>query len=102
MTAECIGPRCHAKAVHNHHLVFAQHVRWYGGDLKDERNFAPVCLRCHERMHARIAPFPAWSLPDAVFVFAAELMGGPAAYEYIHKKYPGGDRRLDALLEQAA
>jgi hypothetical protein len=39
-----------------------------------------------------------WALPDDVFEYAAELLGGSAAFEYLRRYYASGDRRLDALL----
>ena len=40
-------------------------------------------------------------LPDVAYEFAGELMG-PAAYDYLRRRYDGEDPRLDALLLEDA
>jgi hypothetical protein len=92
---------CRGRAAHNHHVVYAQHVRQHGGDVRDERNLAPVTFACHGAHHGRSRPLRLAVLPDAVFEFAAELMGGPAAYEWLGRRYEGRDPRHDALLEDS-
>lgn len=93
--------RCGARAVQEHHVIYRQELRRRRGDMKDRRNLIPLCLRCHERHHSRIAPISLSNLPDEVFDFAYELMG-PAAYDYLGRHYAGEDPRLDALIEAAA
>jgi hypothetical protein len=82
-----------------HHVVYAQVVRREGGDVRDERNLVPVSRWCHAAHHDRRRPLSLHVLPDAVFEFAGELLGGPAAHAYLGRFYAGGDPRLDALLE---
>lgn len=65
----------------------------------DPRNLVLVAKRCHEAHHQRVRPLPLHVLPDSVFEFAAEVLGPAAAYEYLRRRYAGGDPRLDALLE---
>lgn len=94
--ARCIC--CPGKAQHLHHAVYAQEVRREHGSLTDPRNLVPVRMRCHAAHHDRSRPFELSMLPDSVFDFAAELLGAGPAYEYLSRRYRGGDDRLDALL----
>jgi hypothetical protein len=66
--------------------------------VRDPRNLVPVTFACHGAHHGRSRPLPLRVLPDAVFEFAAELMGDGPAYEYLNRTYVGRDPRLDALL----
>lgn len=92
---------CKARAVHSHHVVYAQHVSRAGGDLKDPRNLVPLCFSCHGAHHARSRVIPLSKLPDAVYEFARGLLG-PAAFDYLQRRYAGEDPRLDAILMEAA
>lgn len=95
----CLAPRCTARAVHRHHVVYEQHVERAGGDLRDPRNLVGLCVRCHlGGQHQRQAPLPIAVLPDAVFEFAVELLGAGAAFEYLARRYAGRDPRHDALV----
>lgn len=94
----CVGPGCRRRSVHLHHVLYRQELERRGGDVRDARNLVPVCLACHGAHHSRQAPLPVWVLPDSVFEFARELMGGPAAFEYLSRRYRGSDSRLEALL----
>lgn len=80
-------------------------VRWPWRKLRDlmgdERNLVPVAKSCHDSHHDRVRPLPLRVLPDCVFEFAEQVMGAGAAYEYLSRRYAGGDRRLDALLAAA-
>jgi hypothetical protein len=119
----CIGPKCSARATARHHVVYKQELkrRWVS-DIRqwiddpavvrvpwrklrdlydDERNLVPVCNRCHARTHSGVARLPLWVLPDSVYEFALELLGPGPAYEWLRRRYDGGDPRLDALLEAA-
>lgn len=69
--------------------------------MRDPRNLVPVGPDCHAAHHNRSRPLRLAMLPDSVFEFAAELLGPPAAFEYLRRRYDGGDGRLDALLEVA-
>lgn len=85
-----------------HHVVYAQHVRDKKGDPWNPADSLTLCNGCHCRHHAA----PNWKLPlsylrDENYAFAFDLMG-PAAYDYLRRRYDGEDPRLDALLERAA
>jgi hypothetical protein len=97
---------CAGRAVAQHHVITRQELRrrasvWYPyRDLiQDPRNLVPVAFVCHERHHSRFLPLELRVLPDSVFEFAAELLGGPAAHSYLARYYRGRDPRLDRLLE---
>jgi hypothetical protein len=90
---------CEKRAVHEHHVCYAQTVRREGGDIRDKRNLVPMAFGCHAAHHNRSRPLSAWRLPDAVFEFARELLGAGAAYEYLARRYAGSDHRLEALLQ---
>lgn len=66
--------------------------------LRDPRNLVPVNVTCHAGHHSRRRPLPLHVLPSSVFEFAVELLGEGAAFEYLRRRYDGGDPRLDALL----
>lgn len=94
---------CGRRGVQKHHVVYVQELRRAGPDRfevlrVDPRNLVPVAPGCHAAHHARSVAFPVRVLPDSVFEFAAELLGGPAAFEYLSRRYRGGDPRLEALL----
>lgn len=80
-----------------HHAIYAQHVERAGGDLNDDRNLVPVAFSCHGAHHGRSRPFELGMLPDSVFAFALELLG-PAAFDYLRRRYAGDDPRLEGLL----
>jgi hypothetical protein len=88
---------CGRRGVQQHHAVYEQEIRRRGGRLRDPRVLVPLCVRCHERHHSRVAPLPLWRLPDGVFEFAVELLGAGGAHEYLARRYAGGDPRHDAL-----
>lgn len=98
---------CGRKAIHRHHCVYAQHLRARAGRdralfrkwFKDERGLVPVCHRCHASHHNAVDRIPLTVLPDSVFEFAAEVLGGPAAWEYLTRRYDvNSDSRIDALI----
>lgn len=92
---------CPSPAGPGHHAIYQQEVRRRGGDLGDPRNFVPLCEPCHAAHHAQMEPLPSRVLPDEVFVFALELMGCGAAYEYIRRRYVvGNDPRPLVLLAE--
>lgn len=97
MKARCVCG-CGRRAVHRHHVVYEQEVRRVGGSVRDARNLVPVAHDCHGAHHARARPLPVHVLPDSAFDFATELMGAPAAFEYLSRRYSGRDPRLEALL----
>jgi hypothetical protein len=83
-------------------VLTRQLIKREGGDVWDERNLIPLCLGCHAAHHSRMGTLPLSALPDGVFAFAQELLGGPAAFEMLRRYYAGRDPRLDALLEDGA
>ena len=109
---------CGQRAVQKHHAVYVQELRRVALERErstlrafyvekpptfrklrdDKRNLVDVARGCHDAHHARSRPLPLWVLPDSVFEFASELLGGPAAFEYLSRRYRGGDPRLEALL----
>lgn len=101
---------CGESAVQRHHVVYQQDLRAAAVRLeattrellRDERNLVPVANLCHGRHHSGLRRFPLEVLPDAVFEFAVEVLGAGKAFNYLERRYAGGDPRLDALLEVAA
>jgi hypothetical protein len=94
--ARCICG-CGQRAVHRHHVVYAQAVEREGGDVTDARNLVPVAFSCHGAHHGRSRPFELRMLPDSVFEFARELLGAYGA-DYLRRRYAGDDPRLNGLL----
>lgn len=88
---------CGQRSVHDHHVVYEQHVERAGGDVKDRRNLVPVAFNCHGAHHGRSRPLELAVLPDSCFVFAGELLGA-AGFDYLRRRYSGEDPRLEALL----
>jgi hypothetical protein len=101
MRSRCVCG-CRKRGVHRHHVVYEQHVVRAGGKLKDARNLVWLAFDCHLAHHGRSRVLPLGVLPDSVFVFASELLGAGAAFEYLRRRYAGEDARLDALLGEAA
>lgn len=95
---------CDRPAAHDHHVVTravikrhvakGEHGRW----LRDRRNIVRMDFGHHFAHHDASRRLWLDVLPDSVFEFAAELMGGDAAYEYLRRYYRGEDVRLEALL----
>jgi hypothetical protein len=98
----CGHPSCpgHVEALELHHCVYAQHVRAAGGDLFDPRNALTIGRDCHGSHHQRVYVIPLTALPDAALEFAVELLGRPAAYEYLRRRYSGRDERLERVLHE--
>lgn len=111
---------CGQRSANMHHVVYAQKIRecvprlpfgygyeavaaasrQQGAMLKDRRNLVPVAFGCHADHHTGAKRLPLAVLPDSVFEFAFELLG-PAAFDYLGRRYGGDDARLDALLAEA-
>jgi hypothetical protein len=89
---------CGQRAHHLHHVVYRQHLRRHGGDVKDPRNLVPMAFDCHGAHHSGARRLRLAMLPDSVYEFATELMGAGLAYETLGRYYGGDDPRLDALL----
>lgn len=96
-----------------HHAVYRQELRriarertaagppdvaWELILVTDRRNLVPLGPKCHAAHHGRSRPLPMHRLPDSVFEFAGEVLGAERAYEYLRRRYAGGDPRHDALL----
>ncbi len=94
---QCIDG-CGQRAVHEHHVIYRQHLRQHGGDLKDIRNLVPMAFDCHGAHHSGARRLRLELLPDSAFAFAVELMGAGLAYEHLARYYAGEDPRLEALL----
>jgi hypothetical protein len=69
--------------------------------LDDPRNLVPVAFHCHGAHHNASRRLPMHALPDAVFEFAAEVLGPEQAYEYLRRRYDGMDLRHERLLVSA-
>ena len=96
----CRNPECRGTGNrhHQHHAVYRQQVRRHGGDEWDPRNALLLCDSCHLRHHNRCPALPATVLRSENIAFAVELLGAPAAYEYLRRRYTGDDPRLEALI----
>ncbi len=92
---------CGKRAVHQHHVIYQQHLRQHGGDDKDRRNLVPMAHRCHGTHHSGAHRLSLTRLPDSVFVFAEELLGPGGAYEYLRRRYANDDWRLEELLARS-
>jgi hypothetical protein len=110
---------CRGPAAHRHHVVTKEEIKkawrslhrasaapapelpWRSllAALKDERNLVPMRFECHGAHHRRQQVLPLRVLPDSVFEFARDLMGGGPAFVWLARTYAGDDPRLDALLE---
>ena len=91
--------RCGARdRLQQHHVVYEQHIRRAGGDPWDPRDSMTLCVSCHTSHHKALRlTLPLALVPDAAIAFAGDLMG-PAAYDYLRRRYGGEDPRVDALL----
>lgn len=97
---------CGQRADVFHHVVYQAELRRVAGRDRaladrlrgDERGMCPLASDCHERHHSRSRTLPLSVLPDAAFVFAAEVLGPARAFNYLGRVYSGADARLDALL----
>ena len=97
----CQMPGCPDPFVlaNQHHVIYEQHVRAAGGDRFDSANALRLCASCHASHHRRGRPVPLTALRDENFEFAFALLG-PAAFDYLKRRYAGDDSRLDALLDR--
>jgi hypothetical protein len=71
-------------------------VRKAGGDEHDPRNSLTVCISCHATHH-HTGPLALVVLRPENYAYALELLG-PAAYDYLRRRYVSEDMRLDRLL----
>jgi hypothetical protein len=85
-----------------HHVVYRQAVRREHGDQWSPDNAFKICNDCHSSHHHRVHIIPVRILRDHNFAFARDMLGGPAAYEYLARRYAHDpsdpDPRLQALL----
>lgn len=91
---------CRRRDLLQHHVVYRQAIERAGGDVWDSRDSMTVCNPGHTSHHQRGKIIPLVLLPDVAYLFAAELLGAPRAYEYLRRRYGGDDPRLDALLDR--
>jgi hypothetical protein len=72
----CQHPECDgtARRLHEHHVVYQQHVVREGGDVADPRNALRLCERCHSRHHRRGAVLPLAALRKENIAYALELL----------------------------
>lgn len=100
MPKRCENPACQAPVgqLAAHHCVYRQEIRRHDGDLWDARNRLVLCAGCHSSHHRRGRVIAAAALPSSVLDFACDLLGAPAAYEYLRRRYSGDDPRLEALI----
>lgn len=84
----CQHPRCDGTSdvLHQHHVIYRQHVRDQGGDEWNPDNALSLCARCHGRHHRRGAVLPVAALRDENIQFAVALLG-PAAVVYLSRYY---------------
>lgn len=87
--------RCGNWAVHQHHVVYRQHIERVGGDRWHPDDALSLCRDCHTAAHMHNLPLGV--LRDENFSFARDLFGAGKAYEYLRRRYVGEDPRLDQL-----
>lgn len=98
----CQAVGCRRRSgLHQHHVVYEQHVIASGGDRWDPANALALCVGCHLGHHARQHVLALSALRDENYAFALALLG-PAAYDYLRQRYTGDDDRLHQLLTPAA
>lgn len=91
----CRAQGCLKRGVHDHHVVFEQHVRNAGGDISDPRNAWKVCWDCHGWQHKGQKDGKSWRikttwLRDENIEFAFEVLGLAAEY-YFERYYDNSD-----------
>jgi hypothetical protein len=99
--AECRVVGCGGGVVHQHHVIFRQHVEREHGDRWDPGNALGLCLMHHSEAHG-LRRLDVSNLRDENYAFAAELFGVQRAYLYLRRYYVGDDPRLDALMAEEA
>lgn len=100
---------CGQASANNHHVIYQQELRHRKNTAEwramrngvkiahDPRNLVPMAFDCHMAHHNRSRVLSLVVLPDVAFEFAGLLMG-PAAFDYLRRRYRGDDPRLEALL----
>ncbi len=88
-----------SERLHQHHVVYAQSVEDYGGDINDPRNSFTVCHSCHGSQHGHDdqAKIMVEELSGDNWRFAIELLG-VYAFDYIYKHYLGGMERTAQIV----
>lgn len=79
--------------VHDHHVIYEQHVVRAGGDPGDPDNALGVCFDDHGTHHKQIKKLPISCLHDRNLNFAYRLFGLSAS-DYLRRRYAGDDERL--------
>lgn len=87
-------------AIHQHHVTYKVKVLIEGGDLYSPLNALALCGPCHAGHHLASDRVSLASLRDENYAFAFALLG-PAAYDYLRRRYAGDDPRLGAALHAA-
>lgn len=82
----CRAPGCSGRVVHQHHVVYRQHVRRARGDLWAPENALGLCGSCHASHHQRGRVLPISALRIENVKFAAETLG-EAAEGYLRRYY---------------
>lgn len=101
-----LGMNCRAcffkKATHSHHVTYEKELDARGLPLYDRRNFMALCNDCHYNHHHGQPEnkLPLVLLTDDNIAYAYEVLG-PAAYDYLRRKYSGDDHRV-MILEEVA
>lgn len=92
--SSCQHPSCDGveRSLHQHHVVYRQHVKREGGDIWDPRNAIALCVRCHMTHHRRSNPLPIAALRRENIEFAEELFGKDAAGEYLLRRYSRSEK----------
>jgi len=75
--------------VHQHHVVYRQHVRGAHGDEWDSDNALSLCLAHHGAHHARTNVLAISVLRPENVAFAEALLGKEAAHVYLARYYDG-------------
>lgn len=69
----CRVDGCQKPQEHRHHVVAAQHVDNYGGDLEDGRNCLGLCELCHTRHEKAVRRVRGSELRPENLEFAREM-----------------------------
>lgn len=88
LAARCVVPGCPSEGkLVLHHVVYEQHVRREHGDVWDPGNALTLCPSCHSSHHRRGRVLPISVLRIENVKFAAELLGGDRAQDYLCRYY---------------
>lgn len=80
-SCRCCGSTRNLK---QHHVVYEQHVRKYGGDIYDPRNGLTLCMTCHNKHHHDAdGRLSTGDLRPENIEFAFELLGAYTADYFV-------------------